>query len=104
MSEELEESLINLMKKKMPEYKKIIIGAYETRKKEIIIPAEDMSKEVYKNLISIGVFSAPKSRKLNKKEYLILKLSNRGKDLGTKLYDEPTIEILNTSSKEFSTS
>ena len=103
MSEELEESLINLMKKKLPEYKKIVIGAYETRKKEIMIPAEDMNKEVYRNLLSIGVFSAPKSRKLNKKEYLILKLSDSGKNLGAKLYDEPTIEILNASSKEFST-
>jgi hypothetical protein len=94
MSEDLEESLTNLLRRKLPEYKKIVIGAYETRKKEIMIPAEDADKEVYRNLISIGVFSAPKSRKLNKKEYLILRLSTSGKSLGAKLYDEPTVELL----------
>jgi hypothetical protein len=94
MSEELKESLMNLMKKKIPEYKKIILGAYETRKKEITIPAEDLEKEVYRNLVSIGVFSTPKSRNHNKKEYLVLRLSTSGKSLGAKLYDEPTIELL----------
>jgi hypothetical protein len=94
MSEELEESITKLIRRKIPEYKKIILGAYETRKKEITIPAEDLENEVYRNLVSIGVFSAPKSRKLNKKEYLVLRLSDSGKSLGAKLYDEPTIELL----------
>ena len=96
MSEELEEALFGVVKRKMPEYKQIVMKAYETRKKEILVSAEMADNENYRYLVKADIFSTkPKLKTVKKKEYLVLKLTDKGKEIGEKLWNEPKIELLN---------
>jgi hypothetical protein len=68
--------------------KAIVMNAYGTRRKTVRIPVEDMEK--YMGLVEAEIFNS-KEKNLRNKSYYELKLTDKGKDIGERLWNEGTV-------------
>ena len=82
MSKELRKNLCQIVDEDLPEYKRIILQAYDTG--EVLVPFELSITDTYRNLVRTDIFLTPE----NKEGYFSCKLSKKGEEIALKLDSE----------------
>ena len=87
MSEELRKTLKNTVDKDLPEYKKLILEAYDAG--EALVSINFSNTVLYKNLVRTDIFLfPPETKTINKERYFAYRLSKAGEEIALKIDSE----------------